>query len=384
MKTLQGQRNPAKRPAKANPQKKQTIQVRLRRWQTLLNLVKNWDAIHRIQEEKFKYHLPKQGSLADYIAKYYVPDKLPTADDIAKALFHQGFKACGRTVRTDIKNIQDYWGSDTIGYDEQAHGYCLGEKKDFAPVPLLSTSGMQAAIMCQTMMAPLLPLYLQAEIEGATQIEHAMINPKDFNADAANAFALAPSPQIHRRGFNQIFPVVMDACKQARQLDITYTNRKGDVSHHRIIDPHALFISEGAWYVRAYCHLRKIVISMAIHRMESPVILDTTFKRDPRIADEVRAGKCFDYKTITDIVLEVSKAQAKSIGDRNWFCQEPGGEQKRELADKRLEIKIRWAYEPPLIRWILGYGGAVVVKQPLELRQEIWEAAKKIVDAHKL
>jgi predicted DNA-binding transcriptional regulator YafY len=344
---------------------KQDVETLRRRWDAILDIVGNWQEIRR-----------GYASLVD--------KDLPTAPDIAFVLDKRGFHVDERTVRNNTKKHHIAFGTPSVVYNKQLLGYEIIEapaSPTQKPViaksstPFLRKSGLERKLHGE--------LYEAAE--DAIKIDYPLTDPKSFSS-LQNALTAIPLPQpnlVEYHKFTEVIPVIWKAFVEKKLLSITYTNQNNAVSRDRIIEPHALFVSENIWYVRAYCHYRQGVISLAIHRMHSPRILEESFVRSPAIIAEINSGKCFNYDRFDNVVLEVKTELVKVIGERDWFKGMSEGETKHLFdGDTRLEVKFNWVYDRPLIRWILAHAGKIVVKNPSVLRDKIREYGQAIVDAH--
>ena len=80
-------------------------------------------------------------------------------------------------------------------------------------------------------------------------------------------------------------PVLLDVVRRAiderQRLEITYYSASRDEVTTRRIDPHAVFSSEGRWYVNGWCHLAGGIRHFRVDRMEEA--LPTGERFDPAV-----------------------------------------------------------------------------------------------------
>ncbi len=164
-----------------------------------------------------------------------------------------------------------------------------------------------------------------------------------------------------------VFEAVHQAWRERRRLRLRYEGGHDPADTAREIDVHALFLSQGAWYARVFCHLRNAHRSLAIHRMTHPELLNATFRRDESVLADVRRGHVFDYAKVRSVVIECSPEKAQVIGEREWFP----GQRLERLADGRLRLTFPDAPRPELVWWVMSYCGNLVVRGPQDLVEEV-------------
>ena len=141
----------------------------------------------------------------------------------------------------------------------------------------------------------------------------------------------------------------------------------------READPYGLAHISGAWYLVAYCHLRKDVRHFRVERMEQLMVMSRSFDQpssftleqrdDPRRHMVVRA--LFDHAA-ADWVREA----------RSFYTI---AEEQREDG---LLVTLRVRQEDDVLNWLLGWGARVRVLEPESLRRRIAEEAVQIARNH--
>lgn len=147
--------------------------------------------------------------------------------------------------------------------------------------------------------------------------------------------------------------------------------------------PYTLFAYEGGLYLFAYLPDTDRVITLSVERFRYITVLEeTSFTRLPHLCQHIEAKRerafgIIDDEQELDVVLSFTAAQAPYIRERVWHPSQ----QLDAQADGSLILRFRASGRFEIVRWILGWGEAVEVVAPLDLRQEVaWclrEAARQ-------
>lgn len=304
------------------------------------------------------------------------PSAESLAADIAAFTSRQGFDGgvSTKTIYRDLEHLRTDFDAP-IYYDEQQHGYFLQDPQWVYPARELVGEKLFAAVLSESLSRPVLPISMQRSLGEAMDVQIAAGDPDDIDAALLDAvvFATGATPGL----CPEVFDAVMTAWRQQRRLRLTYT-RPGAAPVTRDVDVHAVFLAEGAWYARAYCHLRRDLRSFALHRVTDPAILEPEFERSPQVAENLRGKNVFDYETVDDIIVHCSPEKAPIIAERDWFP----GQEVRSLPDGGVELRFPQVPRPLLVRWVLSYGGHLILRQPVAVIAEIRRAAEGILAGH--
>ena len=145
-----------------------------------------------------------------------------------------------------------------------------------------------------------------------------------------------------------------------------------DAPPWREADPYALIRAGGAWYLTAYCHLRKDRRNFRLERIESLTVLDQTFARPqalqlrPRRPDE----------TLSIVARVQFDAQAA-----RWVKESPSFFTTAQEAtpDGGLLVTLRLRTEEEITQWLLSWGSHARVLDPPSLRQRIADEAAALL-----
>lgn len=178
----------------------------------------------------------------------------------------------------------------------------------------------------------------------------------------------------------EIFDVLAKATAQRQQLELTYRkagNREGEV---RLIDPYHLANINGEWYLFAYDHARKDIRTFVPARVQSVKQTGKNFARSQKFSLEQRLRNSFGVHSGEgqfDVVLRFNARVADYIREKKWH----DSQQQRELKNGGVELSLKLSSLIEIERWVLSWGGDVVVVKPRELSDSIKRAAEKILQA---
>ena len=304
----------------------------------------------------------------------------PSAESLAREIGaftnRQGFDGgvCTKTIYRDLEFLRAEFDAP-VYYDDRKYGYFLQDPQWVYPAQELAGEKLFAAVLSESLSRPMLPPSMQRSLGEAMDVQIAAGDPDDIDGELLNAVVFATGA---RAGLlPEVFDAVIGAWRQQRRLRLAYT-RPGAASVTRDVDVHAVFLAEGAWYARGYCHLRRDLRSLALHRISEPEVLDHCFERSPQVAETLRGQNVFDYETADDIIVHCSAEKAPLIAEREWFP----GQEVRSRPDGGVELRFPQAPRPLVVRWVLSYGGHLVLQQPAALIREIRRAAEALVGGH--
>ncbi len=173
---------------------------------------------------------------------------------------------------------------------------------------------------------------------------------------------------------SQKLAVITNAVENSRLLKIEYGDGNGNVSE-RIIEPHALVLKNGRWYVYAFCRMREDFRLFKVARIRYAEDEGEFEKRpfDPVIKpinEWQNAGK--PVEMTLKLLSEVRGEIEEWLGVDNVFS-----------ANDEIYAHAILPYNNNLVSEIMRYGNKVTVMAPAELKRDVISAAKQIVEMYK-
>lgn len=302
--------------------------------------------------------------------------RFPNSRSLARELAQrEGRRVSSRTLQRDLDYLRLHLDAP-VEYDSARYGYYLTDPEWCFPLEELRGDLLYASLLGEAFSATVMPDPLRYSLQEAMRIRLAAAEPDDFDPGLLRAVVFATGATAELAP--DVFDVVHQAWRERRRLRLSYQGTGDDLAIRRDVDVHALFLSQGAWYARAFCHLRQAPRSLAIHRIHDPVCLDERFARNPALLDAVRRGSVFDYEVARDVVVVCDPGKARVIAEREWFP----GQVTVPRPDGGLCLAFPEVPKPDLVHWVMSYCGHLTVREPPDLVAEVRKAAERIVQSH--
>ena len=175
-------------------------------------------------------------------------------------------------------------------------------------------------------------------------------------------------------GDSKKFTEKMQVCEQAvnecRSLVIEYISREGKKSR-RTIDPYVLIYKQNIWYVYAFCHNKQEFRTFKVGRIRYAAFTEKTFEKKQFTRDDIDLNFYYNVEELVDVTFKI---ESNSLADaEEWL-----GIENIEPCGNDFIAHASLPDDEMLVNKILGYGGAVTVTAPQELKERVALAAKKI------
>jgi proteasome accessory factor B len=176
----------------------------------------------------------------------------------------------------------------------------------------------------------------------------------------------------------KIFDALARAVAQQKQLELYYRKPGAKKSELRIVDPYHLANINGEWYLFAYDHAREDIRTFVPARIQSAKQTGRKFARQQKFSLEKRLRDSFGVHSGEgefEVVLRFNSRAANYIREKKWH----ESQRLRKLKGGGVELKLKLSSLAEIERWILSWGGDVIVVQPRELAESILAAARKLL-----
>ena len=144
------------------------------------------------------------------------------------------------------------------------------------------------------------------------------------------------------------------------------------------MDPYHLANINGEWYLFAYDHARKDIRTFVPVRVSSVKQTGKTFPRPEKFSLEKRLRNSFGVHSGEgqfDVLLRFNERVADYVREKKWH----ESQQLRELKGGEVELSLKLSSLMEIQRWVLSWGGDVVVSKPKELIESVRLSAKNIL-----
>jgi len=151
-----------------------------------------------------------------------------------------------------------------------------------------------------------------------------------------------------------------------RSTRVCYSSPNRPEPHDFEFDPYRLLFVPDGLYCLGQNPDYGGVITLAIDRIRSVSLLAASFDVDPSFDPEQVSQDAFGvvWEEPMTVVVRFRADQAPYVRERSWHPSQSF----RDLADGGVEMTFRAAGEFEIMRWILGWGDAAEVVEPLRLR----------------
>ena len=308
-------------------------------------------------------------------------NSFPNAESFAKKLLDDELNGSReasvsvKTVKRDIGFLKNEMGAP-LNYDPINKGYYLSEDWIF-PFWELGNKELFASLISGKIGETALPPFMLKDLKSSMETHLAAWDTDGIYAGVLDSIILATwgsvtlNPEISR--------IVVDAWRRSRLISIEYKSPQSADSERHLLEVHALFSFENIWYAKAYSRDCESVRNFAIHRIRSAEIQNERFYKRQDIIRQVRSGfNVFGYDEVQNVRFRCAKEHAGFMSEREWFPNQkierlPSG----ELDFIYPSVPRKW------LVWLILYNeGFLELKEPADVRNEILEKAKLIVEKH--
>lgn len=170
---------------------------------------------------------------------------------------------------------------------------------------------------------------------------------------------------------------VQRAVAQRRVARMVYRGKGSDGETTRDVEPLGVVFYGGAWYLVAWCRLRKDIRHFRVDRVQQFDLLNETFPARPdfslreHVEDERTRGDTFPAR-----IWLSDRASARARAESSATLIE---ELKR---DGGAEYTLYTFSFPWMARWLLGFGPDAEAIEPPELRELVRKEAEAIASRH--
>jgi predicted DNA-binding transcriptional regulator YafY len=199
-----------------------------------------------------------------------------------------------------------------------------------------------------TKLAAILPPNTKAQVDELTGIIQFILPADRFDLDDAHLMTL------------------QRAIVERRVVHVKYHSHSQNEVTERDIEPQRLAYYNGAWYVSGYCRLRQGPRGFRVERIDDLKLKSERFK-----ARDLSPGA---GPTI-EVRVRFDRASVRWVRERQHYAY-----QREEPDPGGLIMTYRVGRFAELTPWLLGWGAQAEVLSPPELRHEIRQIARQLVE----
>ncbi|HSA99879.1 MAG TPA: YafY family protein [Anaerolineales bacterium] len=221
-------------------------------------------------------------------------------------------------------------------------------------------------------------LYRDAAQGAMAKLENILPNEQRGEIDWARRSLVATS--LHRADLNTFSPILEDlrrAAREQHQVSAIYQSAANAEATKRRIDPYALVIRAGLWYLVGYCHLREAPRTFRVDRIQKLSVLSQSFQIPENFdIHEYLQNEFKDQPIIRARLRFTAEAAYIAISNRVIW------ESAQENPDGSLDVILSGPDLPWLASMTLSFANLVTVLEPPELRTMVREWAQATVNLY--
>ncbi|MCQ2575354.1 MAG: WYL domain-containing protein [Treponema sp.] len=326
------------------------------------------------REEKVKIHRILE------IDKMIRSGTFPNATKLGKE-----FEVSRATIMRDIEFLRDRYEAP-LEYDQHRNGYYYSDPTFFIQSVMLS----EGELFTVSTIMPLLEQYKNTPLEASfkkimgkiTEMLPDQVSVDSFFMNDEIKFISDPLPEIDETIFNTIFTAI----KLHASVDFGYRSISSQEYTKRAFDPYHVVCQKGNWYVCGFCHKANEVRIYALSRMKDLNFVVNEFNqkqtfvepKDFRVENYIDPSFGIWNNKLPPVKIELlfSKNVNTYILERTWHSTQDC--HQNEDGSVYLSFETNQIQETQ--HWVMQFGSSVKVINPPELRENIKEEARKMLE----
>jgi predicted DNA-binding transcriptional regulator YafY len=200
--------------------------------------------------------------------------------------------------------------------------------------------------------------------------------PDDLREEVAeaqqNLVVLAGLTHRDVRPWEQTIHVLRRCMGERRCVQMVYRGRSRGEETARTVEPYALALLWGNWYLVGFCRLRQEVRTFRLERIREVAALDERFVK-PRdfVVREYLARAMPQSAQSHRVAVHIAPSAAMAVRERHGDWMELTGHDDGSLTARYAVAALDWS-----VGWVLSLGGAARVLEPPALIARVCEAAR--------
>lgn len=288
-----------------------------------------------------------------------------------------------RTLYRDLEAIQEA-GFPLYTYREGKNSYWKildTFKKDF-PIPMTLTE-LMALHMSRDLLTVFQGTIFHDSIESLFSKVKTALSPETLRylENISGRLKISIGPAKNFSGSKDVIRTLSEATAKRRRVEIRYRAISTGHETKRKVDPYQVWVMNGGFYLIGLCHLRNSIRTFAMDRIKSFSILDETFHypKDFNLEDYLQTAFHVMRGDPERIKVRFRAVAAHVVRERIWHPTQ----EVRDLGEGAVEISLEVPINYEIVSWILGFGSAAEVLQPISLRRRISEELRKAAARYK-
>lgn len=189
-------------------------------------------------------------------------------------------------------------------------------------------------------------------------------------------FTSSPNGLKSYAGHDAVLDTLLDGLEQLHAIQVTYSSPSHKSTKSYTIQPLKAFEHRGGLYLFVRIPKHNIIRILAIDRIRTAKLLDTTFVYPSDFDAEALLATAFDL-TFDDPVtasIRFSPEDATYVRERHWSYEQT----IVDHPDGSCTLTLTTSGTKDLLRWVLSFGSGAEILSPPELRETLHDEARKL------
>lgn len=269
-----------------------------------------------------------------------------------------------------------------VEFDFTKNGYRYTDSTFFIQQVMLK----EGELLTLSMILPLLDQYKNTPLEAS--FKNLMRKLMDMLPDSVLVDSSFINNEVHfitdpiTKLEEGVFETVLKATKLHRTLQLEYKTSQNTTYSVREFNPYHIICQKGSWYLLGFSYNSNAVRLYAMPRIrmcritEKKFFIPHHFKIEKHIDPEMgvwnNSGNSFKVE------IEFAASLKTYVTEREWHKDQ----MMKENSDGTVSLSFETNQIDQTAAWILSFAGGAKILNPPELRQQVREAAKKILALH--
>ena len=156
-----------------------------------------------------------------------------------------------------------------------------------------------------------------------------------------------------------------------RCAHILYRGRNRQESTDRVVEPYALMLKWGLWYLVGFCRLRQGLRTFRVDRLQKVTPLEDPFNLPQDFSVREYLSHSLQIEPAYKVAVHLDASVASQVWERHSHWMEISNHPDGSITVRYGVSGLEWS-----TGWVLGFGAAARALEPPALIEQIREAAE--------
>jgi predicted DNA-binding transcriptional regulator YafY len=158
---------------------------------------------------------------------------------------------------------------------------------------------------------------------------------------------------------------------EQRCVHVLYRSSGRQEGTERVVEPYALTLQWGLWYLVGFCRLRQDMRTFRVDRIQHITALEDPFTKPDDFSAREYLERMMHFEPHYTVIVHLDATVASQIRERHGHWMELADQADGSIIARFGVANLDWA-----TGWVLSHGAAAKVSEPEELIMRVQEAAR--------